>query len=133
MTIEEGLRLKALSDARVAGLIGDRWGVMLDAPPCVTVQQVSGVPDVSHSGDSGAEACRYQLAMHTNCVYDAVKLMAYLKALFSGFRGNLGASGEGPAVTVRIANATHHGKQTGVNLFYSTIDLLIWWVRDVAA
>ena len=91
------------------------------------------MPEYSHDGDAGLEACRYQLALHTSCVYDALKLMARVRALFSGFKGNLGVADEGPAVTVMIAGATHHGKQPGVNLFYSTIDLNIWWSRDVMA
>lgn len=134
MTLEEGLRLKALSDAGLAALIGNRWGVLLDTTvPCITYQQVSGVPVYTHDGDAGLEACRYQLAMHTSCVYDALKVMARLKTIFSGFKGNLGAAGEGPSVVTRIANATHHGKQPGVNLFYSTMDLDIWWNRDLEA
>ena len=134
MTLEEQLRLKALADPMLSSIIGNRWGVMLDQTPCVTYQQVSGVPEVSHSeGDAGIEACRYQISMHTTCVLDAIRVMARLKSLFSGFKGRLGAAGEGDAVTIRIMNAVQHGKQSGVNLFYATMDLMIWWCRELEA
>ena len=132
-TLDGQLRLKALADQRLTGMIGNRWGVMLDTVPCVTVQQISGVPEYSHDGDSGLEACRYQIGMHTSCVFDAIKIMAHVKRIFSGFKGNLGAAGEGAAVVVRVVNSMQHGKQPGVNLFYSTVDLAIQWSRDLEA
>jgi hypothetical protein len=129
LTLEEQLRQTALADNALAALIGQRWGVLLDTPPCVTIQQVSHVPDYTHDGDSGLVAARYQLGLHTSCVYDCCKLRSRIEAIFSGFSGALIGGGE--FATVRIANAAHHGRQPGVNLFFSTIDLVIWHRRSL--
>lgn len=126
--LEEGLRLRALEDATIANLIAARWyGPELPlgtALPAVTVQQITGFAEESHSGHSGVESGVFQLTCWASCHLDAMRIADRLQRRFDKWRGDL-PNGIRVGYCSRVDR--HYSKEPGQNLYRIILDFRVMW------
>lgn len=126
--IEEGFRLRALDDATITNLIAARWygpDFPLNASlPAVTVQQISGRAEESHSGHSGLEHGIYQFTCWASCHLDAMRLAYRVQRRFDKYRGTL-PGGINVGYLSRIDR--HFRKEPGQNIYQIILDFRVMY------
>lgn len=130
--VEEGFRLRALEDATIANLIGARW-YGPDFPlgstlPAVTVQEITGRGEESHSGHSGIENAIYQITCWASCHLDALRLADRVQRRFDKFRGTL--PNQIPVGYMSRVDR-HYAKEPGQNVYQIVLDFRVMYGVEI--
>lgn len=126
--IEEGFRLRALEDESLTLLIASRW-LGADLPlgttlPAVTVQEITGRAEESHSGHSGVENAIYQFTCWASCHLDALRTADRLQRRFDKWRGVL-PNGIHVGYMSRIDR--HYVKEPGQKVYKIILDFRVMY------
>lgn len=130
--LEEGLRLRALEDAALVALIVSRWYgpdfPLGSALPAVTVQQITGRGEESHSGHSGLENAIYQVTCWASCHLDALRVADRVDRRFDKWRGTLPNQ-----IHVGYMSRVdrHYAKEPGQNVYKIVLDFRVMYRVEI--
>lgn len=134
LLFEEALYQTLAADSALAALVGTRiYGPVLEqgaAFPAITIQAISDIPEMSHSGDSGLVMTRIQMTVFGKCHLDTLRVCFRLEQMFQAFRGSLGVT-EAVHATGKKANRYVIPREPNQNVWMSAIDFIFYYNREL--